>query len=59
MQGFENKRHEFELILDKYKGYCELYKLMNRGSLEGVTHFEDFYRMWTYFSNKEGHSSGI
>ncbi len=59
MQGFENKRHEFEVILKKYKGYCDLYKMMNGGSLEGATHFEDFYRMWTYHSNKEGHSSVI
>ena len=59
MQGFENKRHEFELILNKYKGYCDLYRLMNQGSLENVTPFEDFYRMWTYFSKKEEHSSVI
>ena len=59
MQGFENKRQEFDLILEKYKGYCELYKIMNRGSAEGITHFEEFYRIWTYLSKKEEHSSVI
>ena len=53
MSAFEHKRVEFDKILERYKAYCELYVIMNNGSLDGVTEFEEFYWTWTYLSNKD------
>ena len=59
MQAFENTRSAFNIVLNKYINYCELYKMMNNGSLDGATKFEDFYRSWTYACSEEEHSSVI
>jgi hypothetical protein len=40
----------FEVLVKRYNAYCDLYKLLNNGSLEGVTGFDDFYWRMTYIS---------
>ena len=40
---FESKNENYNKILSKYIDYLHLYKLMNNGSIENATSFEDFY----------------
>jgi hypothetical protein len=47
---YENQRVVFDVILRKYKEYVALYKLVNNGSLQGVTGFDDFYWRMTYLA---------
>lgn len=47
---YENQRVIFDTILIKYEAYRELYRLVNNGSLEGVTGFDDFYWRMTYLT---------
>jgi hypothetical protein len=47
--SFEVRRENFEKLLKKYKEYIELYRLVNNGSTEGVTSFDEFYLRLTYY----------
>ncbi len=47
---YENQRVVFVKIEKAYKGYLELYKLINNGSLEGATSFDIFYWRMVYYS---------
>ncbi len=48
--AYENQRVVFTQILKKYLEYVDLYKVVNNGSIEGVTPFADFYWRYTYLS---------
>ena len=47
---YENQRVMFDVLVKRYNAYKELYKLVNNGSLQGVTGFDDFYWRMTYIS---------
>ncbi len=47
---YENQRVMFNVLAKRYHAYCDLYKLLNNGSLQGVTGFGDFYWHMTYIS---------
>lgn len=47
---YENQRVVFDTILKKYNAYRALYKLVNNGSLQGVTGFDDFYWSTVYLT---------
>ena len=47
--SFEVRRENFEKILKKYKEYVDLYRMVNHGSEEGVTTFDEFYLRLTYY----------
>ena len=49
MSTFDTNRENFDLIVESYLNYAALYKLINNGSLKGVTSFETFYWRFTYF----------
>lgn len=46
--NFETSRAYLDKIIAKYEGYVSLYKMVNNGSIEGVTPFNVFYRRLTY-----------
>jgi hypothetical protein len=50
---FDGSRDYFNKVLDAYLSYVVLYKLCNRGSIEGVTPFEAFYWRFTYGNRYE------
>jgi hypothetical protein len=54
MATYENKRVVFAIIEKKYKEYIALYRLVNNGSAEGITSFDDFYWHYTYYSKYSG-----
>lgn len=58
MALYENRRILFEIITTKYKEYVELYKAVNKGSIKGVTSFEEFYWNYTYYSKYAGGRAG-
>lgn len=47
--SFEVRRENFEKLLKKYNEYVELYRLVNNGSIDGVTSFDEFYLRLTYY----------
>lgn len=49
MGSFDAQREQFNIIVDSYLNYVALYKLVNNGSIDGVTPFEVFYWRFTYF----------
>jgi hypothetical protein len=54
MSAYESKRIIFAIIEKKYKEYIALYKLINNGSIEGITPFDEFYWNYTYYSKYSG-----
>jgi hypothetical protein len=58
MSTYESKRIIFAIIEKKYKDYLFLYKMVNNGSLQGATTFEDFYWHYTYYSKYSTHLVG-
>lgn len=48
--SYENQRVVFDVIARKYKDYIALYRLLNNGSVQGATTFDDFYWRMTYLS---------
>ena len=51
--SFEVHREQFDLIVESYLSYVSLYKLINNGSIAGVTPFDTFYWRFTYFVKYE------
>ena len=51
--SFEVHREHFDLIVESYLNYVSLYKLVNNGSIKGVTPFDVFYWRFTYFVRYE------
>ena len=49
--AYENQRIHFNKIVEKYKGYIDLYKMINNGSAQGATNFGAFYQRMTYYTN--------
>ncbi|NRA65798.1 MAG: hypothetical protein HRU19_15010 [Pseudobacteriovorax sp.] len=47
--SFDTQRENFNVILESYLSYVALYKLVNNGSIEGVTPFDKFYWRFTFF----------
>lgn len=47
---YENQRVNFDNVVKKYMEYLRLYKLINNGSVEGITTFDLFYWRMTYYS---------
>ena len=47
---YENQRVVFDVIVRKYKEYIALYRLVNGGSVDGLTPFDQFYWRMVYFS---------
>lgn len=47
---YENQRVLFDKLLIRYRGYLDLYKALNNGSLKGATTFDQFYWRMTYYS---------
>ena len=45
----EVKKIHFNKLRKSYEEYVELYRFFNRGSLEGVQSFSDFYWTHTYY----------
>ncbi len=43
MLQYEQRRENFNKILESYLDYVALYKLFNKGSTKGVTPFNIFY----------------
>jgi hypothetical protein len=50
MATYENRRIVFAVIEKKYKEYIALYKMVNNGSVQGITPFDEFYWHYTYYS---------
>ena len=50
MATYENRRILFTVIEKKYKEYIALYKMVNNGSVQGITPFDEFYWHYTYSS---------
>jgi hypothetical protein len=50
MATYENRRILFTVIEKKYKEYIALYKMVNNGSVQGITPFDEFYWHYTYYS---------
>lgn len=48
--AYENRRIVFAVIEKKYKDYVALYRMVNNGSVVGVTTFDEFYWHYTYYS---------
>ena len=48
--AYENQRVVFDVIYRRYMEYVQLYKDLNKGSLDGLTGFEDFYWRYVYLS---------
>ena len=48
MMEYEVRRERFNGIVKNYYEYLMLYKMLNHGSLEGCTPFEQFYWRFTY-----------
>jgi hypothetical protein len=55
MSAYESKRIIFAQIEKKYKDYIALYRLLNNGSVVGITPFDEFYWHHTYYAK---YSSG-
>ncbi len=49
MMDFESTNENYNKILEKYIEYLALYKMMNNGSLDNATPFEQFYWELVYF----------
>lgn len=49
LSSFGNSREHFEKIEKLYKDYVKLYKFFNKGSLQGVASFVDFYWMHHFY----------
>ena len=47
---YENKRVVFAVIEKKYKDYVALYRMVNNGSVAGLTTFDEFYWHYTYYA---------
>ncbi len=45
---YDSSRVQFNKITEAYKSYIALYKLFNKGSVEGATPFNEFYWRMTY-----------
>ena len=45
---FQGDRKNFLKLVQRYNGYVELYALLNNGSKEGITPFEEFYWRFSY-----------
>ena len=52
--SYENQRVHFEKIVIHYKEYVKMYRILNRGSVEGITPFAFFYWQTVYFSKHDG-----
>tara|TARA_B100000902_G_C26526150_1_gene535632 strand:- start:129 stop:317 length:189 start_codon:yes stop_codon:yes gene_type:complete len=50
---YETNRDNFEKIIRDYLAYLKLYKMVNNGSAEGVSKFEDFYWQNNYYVRYE------
>ncbi len=50
---YETSRNNFNKILESYLNYVSLYKLLNNGSIKGVTPFPVFYWRFTYYVRYE------
>jgi len=46
---YENQRVIFNGILKRYLDYVNLYRIINHGSIKGITPFSEFYWRITYF----------
>ena len=49
MSTFDAHRENFNIIVESYLNYVALYKLINNGSIDGVTPFDQFYWRFTYY----------
>ncbi len=59
MLQYEQRRENFNKVLEAYLDYVSLYKLFNKGSTKGVTSFEAFYWRMTFRRNPaEGDMAG-
>lgn len=47
---YQTSREVFDQIKKDYEDYVNLYKMLNQGSVEGITPFADFYWRYTYTS---------
>ncbi|MBX9703600.1 MAG: hypothetical protein K2X39_05555 [Silvanigrellaceae bacterium] len=47
---FQSTNKEYIKLKKSYEQYLAVYKLLNKGSLEGVTSFSDFYIYRTFTS---------
>lgn len=45
---FDVNRENFEKIINSYKDYIKLYRLINNGSIEGITPFDEFYWRFSF-----------
>jgi len=45
----ETTREHFNVIVQKYMDYLNLYRYFNNGSMEGITPFDQFYWRMTYY----------
>ena len=48
MSTFDVNREQFDKIIESYLNYVVLYKLINNGSIQGVTPFDTFYWRFTF-----------
>ena len=53
---YNGSRLVFDGILEKYKEYLALYRLFNKGSIEGATSFGEFYWRFAYHNKYSDNS---